>query len=79
MKDYLAARQEAGSARGIEYAHRLETMPPLEAADELYDMFCLCADEDLAIQIAEDLEISREASRRISAEILKIRSEHFPA
>ena len=48
-------------------------MAPEEAADELFDMFSLCAAEDLALQIAEDLQLKPATARRIAAEILSRR------
>jgi hypothetical protein len=73
MKDYPTARSEAGSPRGIEYANRLAAMSPAEAADELFDMFALCADEDLRYDIAQDLELNPTVARQIAAEIIRKR------
>jgi hypothetical protein len=73
MKTMLTVRWQAGSPRGIEFANRLQAMAPEEAADELFDMFSLCAAEDLALQIAEDLQLKPATARRIAAEILSRR------
>jgi hypothetical protein len=73
LKDYLAARTEAGTPRGEEYARRLSAMPLAEAADEIADMFALCADEDLAVDIARDLRLDRATAEPIAAEMRKLR------
>jgi hypothetical protein len=72
MKDYITARAEASTHRGDEYAQRLEAMTPADAADEIADMFRLCADEDLAIDISRDLQLSDKAEP-IAAELHKMR------
>jgi hypothetical protein len=73
VKGYLTARTEAGTSRGEEYALRLSAMPPAEAADEIADMFALCADEDLAVEIACDLQLDRATAELIAAEMRKLR------
>ena len=73
MKDYITARAEAGTPIGDEYAQRLEAMLPADAADEIADMFQLCADEDLAIDISSDLQLSRDKAEPIAAELRKLR------
>jgi hypothetical protein len=73
MIDYLTARRNAGTPRGDEYAQRLGAMPPADAADEIADMFQLCGDEDLAIDISEDLQLSRDKAEPIAAELRKMR------
>jgi len=74
MKDILTARREAGTPCGIEYANRLEAMPPDEAADEIYDMFCLCADEDLGCEISCDLQLHPKAATQIAIAIERKRA-----
>ena len=74
MKTYLQARREAGTPRGSEYAARLAAMPPDHAADEILDMFVLCADEDLATDIAIGLQIHPAAAERIAQAIMRKRS-----
>jgi hypothetical protein len=74
MKDILTARREAGTPCGIEYANRLEAMPPDEAADEIYDMFCLCADEDLGYEISCDLQLHPKAAAQIAIAIERKRA-----
>ena len=73
MKTYITARAEAGTPGGDEYAQRLEALPPADAADEIADMFQLCADEDLAIDISSDLQLSRDKAEPIAAELRKLR------
>jgi hypothetical protein len=73
LKSYLNARAEAGTPRGIEFARRLEAMPAADAADEIMEMFALCADEDLADEIACDLQFHRSVGALIAAEIVKRR------
>ena len=74
MKDILTARREAGTPCGIEYANRLEAMPPDEAADEIYDMVCLCADEDLGYEISCDLQLHPKAAAQIAIAIERKRA-----
>ena len=74
MKDILTARREAGTSRGVEYANRLEAMPPDQAADEIYDMFQLCADEDLDYEISCDLQLHPEAATQIAIAIVRKRA-----
>jgi hypothetical protein len=74
MKDILTARREAGTPRGIEYANRLEAMPPDQAADEIYDMFELCADEDLDYEISCDLQLHPKAAKQIAIAIVRKRA-----
>ena len=74
MKDILTARREAGTPRGVEYANRLAAMPPDEAGDEIYDMFALCADEDLADEISGDLQLHPKAATRIAIAIVRKRA-----
>ena len=73
MKDYLTARREAGTARGDEFVERLTRIPPSEAADEIMDMFSLCADEDLVSEISCDLQMPPWDVRPIAAEIVRRR------
>lgn len=67
MKRYVTARREAGTAKGIAFAERLAAMPAAEAAAEIRDMFCLCAPEDLADEIACDLQLDFAVAERIAA------------
>lgn len=76
MKTILTVRREAGSDRGIEYARRLETMPPADAADELFDMYMLCADEDLPYEMRNELGVRFSAAENIGAEIVRKRYAH---
>jgi hypothetical protein len=48
-------------------------MPPAEAAAELAGMYSLCFDEDLAGEIASELQLDREKARAIAAELVKLR------
>jgi hypothetical protein len=73
MKDLLTARREAGTPRGIEYASRLAAMPPAEAATEIYDMFELAADEDVAGEMILDLQIHPHAAERIAVAVMRKR------
>ena len=57
MKDSLTLRREAGTPRGVEFAQHLEALSPEDAADEIFDAFRLCADEDLAYEIRGDLGV----------------------
>jgi hypothetical protein len=43
-------------------------MPPADAADELFDMFCLCADD-----ISCDLQLPRNKAEPSAAELRKLR------
>jgi hypothetical protein len=43
------------------------------AAAALLDMFALCADEDLAAEIACDLQLDPDAARPIAREMRKMR------
>jgi hypothetical protein len=72
---YLKARREAGTEAGIEYAARLTTMPPDAAAKEIHDMFALCFDEDLADDIACDLQLPFEAAKPIAEAIIRLRTQ----
>jgi hypothetical protein len=58
-----ATRSAAGTPAGIEYANRRAARPPDEAAAEIFKMFALCASEDLAGDIAGDLQLPDEAAR----------------
>src|SRR5260221_5428809 len=70
---YLKARARAGALEGTAYARRLEAMLPAEAAAELAGMYSLCFDEDLAGEIASELQLDREKARAIAAELMKHR------
>lgn len=48
-------------------------MPPDQAADEIFDMLALCADEDLAYDISLDLQIQPAAAQRIAQAIVRKR------
>jgi hypothetical protein len=48
---YLAAREQAGSPDGEAFNQRLREMGPQAAAKTVAGMFCLCADEDLEIEL----------------------------
>jgi hypothetical protein len=52
---YLKARREVGTPEGDAFADKLAAMSPIEAALEIYGMFLLCFDDDLAGEIACDL------------------------
>jgi hypothetical protein len=72
---YLKARNEAGTKAGDEYAARLAAMPPDDAAKEIYEMFALCFDKDLAVDISEDLQLPYEAAKRIAEAIVRQRAQ----
>jgi hypothetical protein len=67
--EFIAARRAAGTPEGEAFAKALETMDAQDAAARIGGMFALCTDEDLAVQLCEDLLISRAAADRIAAEI----------
>ena len=67
-RECLAWRTEAGSPEGREFAARLESMPPAEAADVIRPCFALCATEDLAGEIAGDLQLDPEVAEAIARE-----------
>jgi hypothetical protein len=69
---YLKARREAGTKAGNEYAARLAAMLPEDAAKEIYDMFALCFDEDLAEEIFYDLQLPSGAAE-IAEAIIRLR------
>jgi hypothetical protein len=69
--DLLNARRQAGSPDGIAYADRLAAMPPEEAAAKIDGMFALCAWEDLAGEIAGDLQLPHEAAEKIADAIIR--------
>ena len=48
-------------------------MPPDQAADEIFDMFALCVDADLAFNISLDLQIHPAAAERIAQAIVRKR------
>ena len=77
-REYLARRSEAGSPEGEAYAARLESLPPAEAAAEIRAMFALCATEDLAVEIAGDLQLDPEKAELIARELqaARLRLEH---
>jgi hypothetical protein len=75
---YLKARAQAGTLEGTAYARRLEAMRPAEAAAELAGMYSLCFDEDLAGEIASELQLDREKARAIAAELVKLRGAAPP-
>ena len=68
-REYTARRAEAGTPKGKAYAARLKALPPAEAADEVRAMFALVASEDLAGEIANDLQLDPEKAERIAREI----------
>ena len=58
---------------GDEYAARLAAMPPDAAAEEIYQMFALCFDDDLAEDISCDLQLPYKAAERIAQAIIRRR------
>jgi hypothetical protein len=68
-REYLARRAEAGTPKGEAYASYLESLHPAEAAAEVRAMFALCATEDLATEIAGDLQLNPEKAKLIAREI----------
>jgi hypothetical protein len=75
MKTYLDASRDVGTPRGDEYAARLAAMPPDEAADEIFDMFALCLDEDLPLEIY-NLVLNGPAADRIALAVCRKRWAH---
>jgi hypothetical protein len=73
--NYFDARRAAGTPAGIEYANRLAAMPPDEAAAEISRMFALCASEDLAGDIAGDLQLPDEVAKAIADAIIRQRGD----
>jgi hypothetical protein len=69
--EYLTARRDAGTARGMAFAARLKAMGPHAAAAELDGMFALVAREDLAAEIAGDLQVDRESAVAIARAMRK--------
>ena len=78
MKDIVTERREADTPQGCEFARRLETMPPDHAADELFDMYSLCWDDDLAEEITCELGVRFEAAKLTAAEIIRKRPQPRP-
>jgi hypothetical protein len=78
MDDYIKARDAAGTPQGIIFAERLAALSPQDAAKEIADMFRLCADEDLASDIACDLQLDMVASLRIAKAIIRQRITSVP-
>src|SRR5678815_2635053 len=68
-REGLARRTQAGSPEGKAYAAWLTSLPPAEAAAEVRSMFAPCATEDLAGEIANDLQLDPEAAKLIAAEL----------
>jgi hypothetical protein len=69
--ELLTARREAGTAKGEALVARLKAMPPAAAAAELGEMFALVAREDLADEIACDLQMDRESAVPIARAMRK--------
>jgi hypothetical protein len=64
---YAGHRRPApGTLAGIAYTEWLESLPPAEAAAEIEHMFALCAAEDLASDIASDLQMHPAKARLIA-------------
>ena len=68
-REYTARRAEAGTPKGKAYAAHLQALPPAEAADEVRAIFALCATEDLAGEIATDLQLDPAKAELIAREI----------
>jgi len=72
-EDLSSSPPRSRNSRGGEYAVRLAAMPPDQAADEIFDMFALCVDADLAFNISLDLQIHPAAAERIAQAIVRKR------
>jgi hypothetical protein len=83
-KDAKAAIAKARELRAVEaladsqaYAmpegRKISALSPLEAAEALADVFCLCADEDLAVDISCDLQLDYAKAQVIASELVKLR------
>lgn len=72
-REYLARRAEAGTPKGRAYSAGIESLPPGEASVEVRAMFALSATEDLAADIASDLQIDPAKAEMIAAEIATAR------
>jgi hypothetical protein len=73
--DYLTARRQAGTPAGDAYAAKLSSMPPDEAAAELFKMFALSASEDVASDISNDLQLEPEVALKIADSVIRMRGE----